>query len=484
MNRKELKKKARENIKHNYIKTIMVCFIALILINGGYELFTEPVINSAEVVNKTVHAQIIDDVLNGMDNYIEASNKGVLAVFANSITKENNILLGTLSGFNQLIFHGTIAKASIIFIGVIISILFWLFISNIIEVGEKRYFIEKAKYKDTSADRLLYVYRNKKTLNTAKIMFLKDFYLFLWAPTIIGAFIKSYSYKMVPYLLAQNPDISSKDAFRLSKQIMNGQKWNAFKLDVSFIFYKILGILSFNIVNLLYTEPYYQMTYAYLYIDLLEKNNLIEKMPNITLEEVPKRKWLKIDYQKEYSIQSLILMFFTFAFIGWLWEVGLNLFMTGEFVNKGTLIGPYLPIYGFGGVLLIIFLKPLREKPILVFLLATFICAVIEYFTSVYLEYVYHMKWWDYSGFFLNINGRICLEGLILFGLGGCTGIYVVAPLLDNIYKKIPINIKTILLTFLIIVFIFDFIHSSIYPNNGKGITTSALKIVDININE
>ena len=187
------------------------------------------------------------------------------------------------------------------------------------------------------------------------------------------------------------------------------------------------------------------------------------------------RKWLKIDYKRDYSISTLILLFFTFAMVGWIWEVSLNLFMTGTFVNKGTLFGPWLPIYGFGGVILILLLYGLREKPALVFLAAIVICGVIEYVASVYLELIYHMKWWDYSGFFLNINGRVCLEGLILFGLGGCAGIYVLAPLVDNLYKKIPHTLKIVICVILIFFFTCDFIHSSINPNSGEGITTIAL---------
>lgn len=477
MNRKDIKTKAKASIKQNYIKTIMVCFIAVILINGGYELFSFDVWSKNETYNQTMHSEIIDDILNGFDKYVESTNpnKGVLAVFANSITKSNNILLGILNGFNQILFQGKITSGITIFIGVIIGFLMWLFISNIIEIGEKRYFIEKTKYKDTHYDRLLYIYRNKKTLNCVKIMFLKSFYTILWSFTIIGGIIKHYSYKMIPYILAENPDISRKDAFMLSKKMMDGQKFNAFILDISFIGYKILGILTFNIINLLYTEPYYQSTYAYLYMDLREKINS-NLFIGIKQEDTPKRKWLKIDYNREYSLPNLVLMFFTFSLIGWLWEVGLNLFMTGEFVNKGTLIGPYLPIYGTGGILLILLLNKFREKPLLVFVFAIIICGVIEYMTSVYLEYMYQKKWWDYSGFFLNINGRVCLEGLILFGLGGCAGIYVVAPLLDNIYKKIPYKTKIILCTILVIIFTIDFMYSSINPNSGEGITINVLK--------
>ena len=258
--------------------------------------------------------------------------------------------------------------------------------------------------------------------------------------------------------------------------------------------WKILGLLTLNISNLLITEPYYQMTYGNLYLTLRE-NLLVndESLSNLfndkklmeTGDIYPEglvkkniRRWLKIDYNREYSVLSLVLIFFTIAIMGWCWEVALNLFRTGDFVNKGTLTGPWLPIYGVGGIAILILLYKIREKPLFVFLLSLMIGGFIEYFVSAYLEFVYHLKWWDYSGFFMNIDGRICLEVLILFGLGGCAVIYLIAPLLDNLYRKIPYLVKIVICTILITLFAMDFITSTIMPNAGEGITTIAMIIL------
>ncbi len=116
----------------------------------------------------------------------------------------------------------------------------------------------------------------------------------------------------------------------------------------------------------------------------------------------------------------------------------LNLVNGLGLVNRGVLHGPWLPIYGAGGAAVLIILKKIREKPILTFFLTVVICGVMEYLTSFVLELMTGTRWWDYSGFLFNLNGRICLEGLIVFGLGGCAFIYVLAPMLDEFYQKIP----------------------------------------------
>ena len=114
-----------------------------------------------------------------------------------------------------------------------------------------------------------------------------------------------------------------------------------------------------------------------------------------------------------------VLLFFVTAFAGWLWEVLLFFFTEHAFINRGVYEGPYLPIYGAGGLLLCILLHRLSQKPLSVFALSMLICTILEYLTSFFLERKWGIRWWDYSGHFLNLNGRICLLGAIVFGLGG-----------------------------------------------------------------
>ena len=196
-------------------------------------------------------------------------------------------------------------------------------------------------------------------------------------------------------------------------------------------------------------------------------------------EKHQRQKLDTINYMRRYSIWSLITMFFIFAVIGWCWEVMLHIIVDGEFVKRGVLHGPWLPIYGYGGVLILILLNKFRSKPLVQFITIIILCGTIEYFTSVYLEYVYNgQKWWDYSGYFLNLHGRICAEGLLVFGLGGITDVYIIAPLLDNFIQKISHKKLITICCILLSLFILDNIYSRKSPNTGQGITNYQIIIL------
>lgn len=172
------------------------------------------------------------------------------------------------------------------------------------------------------------------------------------------------------------------------------------------------------------------------------------------------------------SLCSMVMIFFSMSLTGWLWEVGLHLITDGSFVNRGFLHGPWLPIYGSGSVLILVFLNKLRKRPLLEFLSIILLCGCIEYYISWLLEQIYDgKKWWDYSDYFLNLNGRICAEGLLAFGFGGMLLVYVVAPLLDHAFRRIPKKVLVTVCLILILLFCADLICSSQNPNIGNGIT-------------
>ncbi len=165
-------------------------------------------------------------------------------------------------------------------------------------------------------------------------------------------------------------------------------------------------------------------------------------------------------YIRNYSILSLILLFFIFSLIGWMWEVSLHLVKDGVFVNRGVLHGPWLPIYGAGGVMILVLLNKFRRNPLAEFVAAIVLCGFVEYFTSFFLEMIFGQRWWDYSGYFLNLNGRICGEGLLTFGMGGMAIVYLLAPALDNIIRKIKLKVLIPVCLVLVCAFITDRIFS------------------------
>ena len=120
---------------------------------------------------------------------------------------------------------------------------------------------------------------------------------------------------------------------------------------------------------------------------------------------------------------------------------------------------------------MLVLLKKFRKNPFVYFVLAMVVCGLIEYGTSIYLELVHHMSWWDYHGYFLNINGRVCLEGLLLFATGGIVVTYIAAPLIAGLLDKVNKKIKIILCIVLVSLMVFDFYYSGKYPNTGEGVT-------------
>ena len=175
--------------------------------------------------------------------------------------------------------------------------------------------------------------------------------------------------------------------------------------------------------------------------------------------------------KKQYSPASLILLFFVFSAAGWGWEVTYHLVEDHMFVNRGFLQGPWLPIYGTGGVLILMVLKKYFDRPILLFFMIMGVCGVVEYATGWMLEAVFHEKWWDYSEYVLQIQGRVCLIGLLIFGLGGLVFVYGIAPWMDRKINHMKCHMQKLLCGILIVLFAVDIVYSTWHPNQGAGIT-------------
>lgn len=205
--------------------------------------------------------------------------------------------------------------------------------------------------------------------------------------------------------------------------------------------------------------------------------NILEKKayPDRLFTIIRKKKKLQIEslnYLRSYKISSLMVLFFVICFIGWIYEVSIHLVRDGVFVNRGTMHGPWLPIYGWGGLLILTLLYNFRTNPKKQFFATIVLCGIVEYFTSFALDVMYNEKWWDYSGYFINLNGRICLEGLLIFGLGGLAISYIIAPMLDNALRKVKKRVLIPILTVLVTIFVIDQIYSWKVPNVGQGITS------------
>lgn len=97
-----------------------------------------------------------------------------------------------------------------------------------------------------------------------------------------------YEYRMIPYILAENPKTNRKEAFKLSKQMMKGNKWKTFLLDVSFVGWNILSVFTLGLLNILYVNPYKATTNAELYVELrnIAKKEKYEYVQNLNDETI------------------------------------------------------------------------------------------------------------------------------------------------------------------------------------------------------
>lgn len=296
--------------------------------------------------------------------------------------------------------------------------------------------------------------------------------------------------------MAENPTINIKESIRISNNLMCGNKWEVFKLDLSFFSLKFISIFTLGFLSIFYINPYIYATKSELYMYLrnkeLEKGNykyvLIDRFLDKTGDYYPIKNYpftINKDFQnnsnseRKYSFFSLVLIFFVLAIMGWVWEISLHIIKYGLFVNRGTMTGPWLPLYGSGAILLLVFVKQYNKSLVKTFALCIILSGILEYSSATFLWIRFQMKWWDYSDYFLNYNSRIYLEGLIVFAIGGICIIYVIAPFLDDFYKKNSFIIKKILLI-IVIVFTIDLIYSFYYPNKGDGINDYPVSIYEI----
>lgn len=141
-------------------------------------------------------------------------------------------------------------------------------------------------------------------------------------------------------------------------------------------------------------------------------------------------------------------------------EVILKSIENKKFINRGFLIGPICPIYGYGCLFIIILLKRFTSNIFILFLSSILVCSVLEYMTSLVMEKLFKARWWDYSKRKFNLNGRICLNTMIPFGILGIIMMYIINPFLEAKLLLINENIKIILAIVLLIIYIIDNIIS------------------------
>lgn len=164
--------------------------------------------------------------------------------------------------------------------------------------------------------------------------------------------------------------------------------------------------------------------------------------------------------------QSIVLYFFIYAFVGWLLETLYSLLVLGHFTKRGFLFGPICPIYGFGAILMLLFISKYKKNSLKLFFASAILFSAFEYVVGFTLDAIFAAKWWDYTYDFFNLNGRISIFYTIVWGFIGLLFINHIHPFFSKKIEKsltaIPTYILKVLIYLMPIILIVDTIFSSL----------------------
>ena len=533
-NRKEIKRRGKRQFLRNWWATVAVCFL---LAFAGAEFTdsvgfireldlsaipgSEPVaMESTQLSNWDILLKWLEvDPTDGTHPLWLAADQSVQPVFE-MLTQPFSAFFAFLDRSQFTGWTGV----TLMVIGVLGGIWFTVWVVGVLAVGARRYLLESRVRDRISISALFFPFGRGRWWNCLWVMLVKGGCTLLWSLTVVGLPIKLYSYRMVPYILAENPAVKAREAITLSRQMMAGQKWRCFVVDLTFYLHwtvlplalfqavgaaaglytgetalcAYLATVAAGLLSIFFVNGYKAATFAQLYValrqDQLDRKTELSRLftvpafgdeapsgprPRVGERTIPAgeedvfhyAERLKLDYGRKYTIRTLVLLFFAFSLVGWVWEVALHIVQAGVFANRGTLFGPWLPIYGTGGVAVLILLKKCFKSVPLTFVSSMVICSIIEYGSSWWLEYTKGVRYWDYSNYFMNLNGRICLEGALVFGLGCCAVVYFAGPLVAGQIDRLSPRRQTALCLLLLALYGADNVYSTLHPNVGEGIT-------------
>ena len=167
----------------------------------------------------------------------------------------------------------------------------------------------------------------------------------------------------------------------------------------------------------------------------------------------------KINLQNTINLLLLIMIFS--AIFGFIYETIFYKIDLGYFVKRGSSFGPWIPIYGFGGLLITVFTYRLKKKPYFVFIINCIVTGILEYLTGYVLFHLFNTRLWDYNTEiwnFGNINGYVCLRSVMFFGISSLFLIYIMIPTLIKLTHLIKEKSFTLISYSLTLLYIIDLI--------------------------
>lgn len=508
-------------MKKSYSRMLSVCFLIAMLTTAysvsttffNLQIPSEPsttdaaytfsIPNSEAVLDTVGHfleGTPLDGIFHGVLYDISSM---VIDLFSTNIS----VFFTSLRTINYFLEEDTAAILIFSAVSILFAFLYQTFISNLLLIGEKRFFLENRNYRQTPISKIFFLYKLRYIRHPAWIMFVRTLFQSLWDLTVIGGIIKHYDYILIPYILAENPKISRKDAFFLSRQLMRRNKWKFFLLDLSFLGWHFLSLFTLGLLDLLFVNPYITACRAELYA-ILRRNYVLSRSPGYEalsdsyLEHVPsddelliskalyddsQGPYTKISYfapeqypvflfsvqpplkavrspikaERKYDLLTYLFLFLVFSIFGCILETLIRLINDGVLGGTGVLYGPWLPLYGIYGILILLLWKQhITKRPVLVFLLNFLLYSVLEYFANSIAELITGHALRDYSEFFLNLNDKIYLGGSVTFALIGCAFLYYLAPRWSERYMKLGHSKRICLCAVLYLLFFADIIFT------------------------
>ncbi len=243
--RRELKERAKDAFKANYWRCVLVAFILALLVGGGAG-------SSVRTNNQNSYTQEQQQAIHELATESESDLQRTFFSLVDQAARRQNSPI-------------TISLGGLGLVGLALSLL----VFNPLIVGCYRFFLQNSR-RDGDLKHLGAGFQENWG-NVILTMFLKNLFLALWTLLfIVPGIVKSYSYRMVPYLLKEHPELSGTQAITLSRRMMKGHKGEAFVLDLSFLGWVLLSVLTAGILHIFYVGPYIEATNAELYRAITE----------------------------------------------------------------------------------------------------------------------------------------------------------------------------------------------------------------------
>ena len=274
--RKELKARGKAAFKKNFWLCVLVS-IVIALCSGSVYSVANSVNTTTDTISQLdtddydydISGEITDEDVVNADADAELGD--LVDLFEDAIEEDADEASDDSAANVTVTTEETTSGGGILGSGVLTTVLD-IFVLNIILVGGYSFYLRNRREDKPDLKELIMGFKDGRFTTICVTMFCKDIFTMLWTLLlIVPGVIKSYEYMMIPYLLAENPDMDRKEAFRISKELMKGNKWDAFVLDLSFVGWIVLGIITLGLGLIFYVDPYMDATHAELYAELKAK---------------------------------------------------------------------------------------------------------------------------------------------------------------------------------------------------------------------